>query len=101
MPTYDYICKSCNAEFEKFQPITAKELRKCPLCGKASLKRLIGCGSGIIFKGSGFYQTDYRSEGYRKAASSEKPAASDQKKGGKTPSPADNSPTKAQEKKAT
>jgi putative FmdB family regulatory protein len=72
MPTYEYICGNCGYEFEQFQSITARPLRKCPECGKASLKRLIGCGSGVIFKGSGFYETDYRSEGYKKAKESEK-----------------------------
>jgi len=72
MPTYEYICGNCGYEFEQFQSITAQALRKCPECGKRSLKRLIGCGSGVIFKGSGFYETDYRSEGYKKAKESEK-----------------------------
>ncbi len=67
MPTYDYICESCGCEFERFQSIIAKPLRKCPKCGKRELKRLIGAGAGVIFKGSGFYQTDYRSESYKKA----------------------------------
>ena len=66
MPTYDYICENCRCEFEQFQPITARPLRKCPNCGKMELRRLIGSGSGVIFKGSGFYQTDYRSESYKK-----------------------------------
>lgn len=73
MPTYDYVCERCKHEFEEFQSITAKPLRDCPKCGKRSLKRLIGAGAGVIFKGSGFYQTDYRSEGYRKAADADKP----------------------------
>jgi len=72
MPTYEYICESCGYEFEQFQSIKARPLRKCPRCGKVSLKRLIGVGAGIIFKGSGFYQTDYRSESYKKSAESEK-----------------------------
>ena len=72
MPTYEYICGNCGYEFEQFQSITARPLRKCPECGKANLKRLIGCGSGVIFKGPGFYETDYRSESYKKAKESEK-----------------------------
>jgi len=75
MPTYDYICEDCGYEFEQFQGIKAKPLRKCPECNKMSLKRLIGSGAGIIFKGSGFYQTDYRSESYQKAVKSEKDKA--------------------------
>ena len=71
MPTYEYICEGCGCEFERFQSIMEKPLRTCPECGKRKAKRLIGRGSGIIFKGSGFYQTDYRSESYKKAAESE------------------------------
>lgn len=75
MPTYDYICNACGHEFEEFQAITAKPLRKCPECGKLKLQRLIGTGAGVIFKGSGFYETDYRSEGYDKAKKAESDAA--------------------------
>ncbi len=71
MPTYDYECSGCGHRWELFQSITAKPKRKCPECGRATAKRLIGTGGGIIFKGSGFYQTDYRSESYRKAAKAE------------------------------
>ncbi len=74
MPTYDYKCQNCEHEFESFQPITAKPFRKCPECGKMKLNRLIGTGAGIIFKGSGFYQTDYRSDSYNKAATKERDA---------------------------
>jgi len=76
MPTYDYVCDRCNHEFEQFQSITAEPVRKCPSCGKNALRRRIGPGGGIIFRGNGFYQTDYRSESYKKAAEAEKPAAS-------------------------
>ncbi len=74
MPTYDYECKACGHAFEKFQSIKAPATRKCPECSKMKVKRLIGTGAGIIFKGSGFYQTDYRSEAYKKAAENDKPA---------------------------
>jgi len=79
MPTYDYECEKCGHEFEKFQSITARPIRKCPVCAKRSVRRLIGPGAGVIFKGSGFYSTDYRSESYRKAAESDKPKASTDK----------------------
>jgi len=72
MPTYEYRCDNCQHEFEQFQSIKARPVRKCPECGKLGVQRLIGAGAGIIFKGSGFYQTDYRSEGYKKAAESDK-----------------------------
>ena len=83
MPTYDYVCRACGAELELFQSITARPRRKCQRCGKNTLERRIGTGAGILFKGSGFYQTDYRSASYnagQKAESggsdSTKPAAS-------------------------
>lgn len=72
MPTYGYVCSNCGYEFEHFQSITAKPLRRCPRCEKNSLKRLIGTGAGVIFKGSGFYATDYRSKSYREAEKKEK-----------------------------
>ncbi|MBE0536648.1 MAG: zinc ribbon domain-containing protein [Phycisphaerae bacterium] len=75
MPTYQYLCNSCGHEFEQFQSIKANPLRKCPACSRMELNRLIGAGGGIIFKGSGFYQTDYRSENYKTGANSAKPAA--------------------------
>ena len=99
MPTYDYECKECGHEFEKFQPITASAIRKCPSCGKLKVRRLIGIGAGVIFKGSGFYQTDYRSESYRKDAakakedSTPKTDAKD-KKDTKSASPASDSSAK-------
>ena len=68
MPTYDYECGACGHTFEEFQGINDKVLKKCPECKKNKLQRLFGTGAAIVFKGSGFYQTDYRSEGYKKAA---------------------------------
>lgn len=73
MPTYDYRCKACKHQFEQFQSMKASALRKCPACGKIALERLIGTGGAVIFKGSGFYQTDYRSPSYQKAAEADKP----------------------------
>ncbi|HDP98038.1 MAG TPA: zinc ribbon domain-containing protein [bacterium] len=64
MPTYDYICDDCGHQFEKFQSITSEPLTTCPKC-QGKLRRLIGSGNGFIFKGHGFYSTDYRSEKYR------------------------------------
>lgn len=80
MPTYDYECNACNHTLELFQSITAKHIRKCPACGKLKLKRLIGAGSTIIFKGSGFYQTDYRSEEYKSRQKAEKASSTADKK---------------------
>ncbi|MGH7137056.1 MAG: FmdB family zinc ribbon protein [Pirellulales bacterium] len=74
MPTYDYVCDACDHKFELFQPITAEPEKKCPECKKRKLRRLIGPGAAIVFKGSGFYQTDYRSESYKKRAEADKPA---------------------------
>ncbi len=76
MPTYDYVCSKCEHTFEQFQSMTAKPLRKCPSCGGMALKRLIGTGAGVIFRGSGFYETDYRSDSYQKAAKADSTATS-------------------------
>jgi len=72
MPTYEYECDACGHRFDEFQSITAKPLRKCPECGRLKLRRLIGTGGAVIFKGGGFYETDYRSEGYRKDAEADR-----------------------------
>ena len=72
MPTYDYECDACGHEFELFQSISAAVKRKCPECGRPKLRRLFGTGAAVVFKGSGFYQTDYRSESYKKAAEKDK-----------------------------
>ena len=71
MPTYEYECQECGYHFEEYQSITAKPLKLCPQCKKRKLQRLIGAGAGVIFKGNGFYQTDYRSESYQKGAQKE------------------------------
>jgi putative FmdB family regulatory protein len=74
MPTYDYVCEACDHVWEEFKPITSKPTKKCPECGKPKAKRKIGPGAGIIFKGSGFYQTDYRSDAYKKSADADSKA---------------------------
>jgi putative FmdB family regulatory protein len=76
MPTYDYVCEACDHQFEVFHSITEEPRRKCPKCGRQKLRRLIGPGAAIVFKGSGFYATDYRSESYKKGAAAEKAARS-------------------------
>ena len=68
MPTYDYECDACGHEFELFQSISDPVKRKCPECNKLKLRRLFGTGAAVVFKGSGFYETDYRSESYKKGA---------------------------------
>jgi putative FmdB family regulatory protein len=60
MPTYDYACSACKHRFERFEPIGDGGLKKCPQCGKKKAKRMLGTGAGLIFKGSGFYTTDYK-----------------------------------------
>ncbi|MDG1136621.1 MAG: zinc ribbon domain-containing protein [Phycisphaerales bacterium] len=72
MPTYDYQCQDCGHEFELFQQMSAPVKKKCPECAKLQLKRLIGAGSAVMFKGSGFYETDYRSDSYKKGAKAAK-----------------------------
>ncbi len=76
MPTYDYRCQACGHELEHFQAMTAAPLVDCPGCDAPELERLIGAGAGLIFKGSGYYQTDYRSEAYRQDAKADKEAGS-------------------------
>ena len=76
MPTYEYKCDACGYQFERFQSITADPIKRCPECGKAKVKRLIGTGAGLIFKGSGFYITDYRDKSYSDKAKAESGAAS-------------------------
>jgi len=94
MPTYEYICEKCGNQFEKFQPISAKPLSECPKesCsqkrwGKGKVKRAITGGAGLIFKGSGFYITDYRSEKYKEAAKKDSAPASSSS-GDSKPAPA-------------
>ncbi|MFN0205929.1 MAG: FmdB family zinc ribbon protein [Planctomycetota bacterium] len=91
MPTYDYVCDACNHQFEEFQSMKDAALTVCPKCNVSKLRRLIGTGAGIIFKGSGFYQTDYKksSEGTAKPAADGASKTSDKPASDATPSSAD------------
>ena len=82
MPTYEYACEACEHRFEHFQGMAESALRKCPACGRSKLQRLISGGAGFLFKGSGFYITDYRSDSYKQDAKK------DQKPNSKSTSPA-------------
>jgi putative FmdB family regulatory protein len=79
MPTYEYLCDGCGHEFELFQLMSDPVRRKCPECSELKLRRLIGTGGAIIFKGSGFYETDYRSDSYKKAAEADKKKKTEKK----------------------
>ncbi len=74
MPTYEYVCEKCNHQFDELQSFKDEPLKVCPKCHEESLRRLFGTGAAILFKGSGFYETDYRSESYKKAAKAEQDA---------------------------
>jgi putative FmdB family regulatory protein len=110
MPTYDYECDACGHTFELFQSISEPVKKKCPDCGKPKLRRLFGTGAAIVFKGSGFYQTDYRSDSYKKAAEKDKPSESksdkksesksESKSDTKSASSGDSKPAKADKKKS-
>src|SRR6266478_5047889 len=75
MPTYEYECDACKHNFDEFQSMSDERLTKCPKCGKKKLRRVFGTGAAVIFKGSGFYQTDYRSESYKSAAKADQEAS--------------------------
>ena len=76
MPTYEYQCDACGHNFDELQSFTEKPLKKCPKCKKSKLRRLFGTGAAVLFKGSGFYQTDYRSDSYKSAAKAEEGSSS-------------------------
>jgi putative FmdB family regulatory protein len=82
MPTYEYQCDACGHAFEKFQSIKAKPIRTCPACGKPEVRRLLGTGAAVLFKGPGFYATDYRSSSYHEAAKKEKGGGEGKAEGG-------------------
>ena len=103
MPTYDYKCNACGHRFELHQSMKDSPKRKCPKCGKNALERLIGTGAAVLFKGSGFYQTDYRSDSYKKGADAEaKPAApkTESSDGAAKPAPDTTKPAATPEKAA-
>ena len=99
MSTYDYRCRECGHTFEEYQPITADPLVICPNCGKHTLKRIMGTGGGLIFKGSGFYQTDYKKVGSSPSTSTEKKkaegASKDKKESDGKPAKSDSTETKS------
>jgi len=93
MPTYDYECEKCGHEFEVFQSMNDPRLTKCPQKGcRGKIQRKIGTGAGIVFKGSGFYQTDYRSEGYKEAAKKDTAPAAETKSESKPESKSESKP---------
>ncbi len=96
MPTYEYECQKCGHRFDVFQSITEKPKQRCPKC-RGKIKRLLGAGAGFLFKGSGFYATDYRSDSYKSAQKAEHNAASETKK--ETPAASSAAPTSDTKKK--
>lgn len=96
MPTYDYECDACGHTFEEWQSFHDEPLTRCPACKKKKVRRLLGGGAAIIFKGSGFYQTDYRSESYKKAEKADADAA-----GGKSEAKAADKPAEPKETGST
>src|SRR5437764_12406412 len=89
MPTYEYKCTACGHRFEKFQSMSSDPIRKCPECGKMKVQRLIGTGAGLIFKGSGFYITDYRDSSYKDKAKADTAGGGDTKTETKSESKSD------------
>lgn len=98
MPTYDYVCDACEHEFELFQSISEPKKRKCPECGKLKLRRLFGTGAAVVFKGSGFYQTDYRSDSYKKGAEADKKASENKDTKSSDSKSSDNKPSGSKSK---
>ena len=99
MPTYEYECRACGHEFETMHSMTAPVLRKCPKCGKLKLERLISGGAGVIFKGSGFYETDYKAKRGGSSGKKDEPEKTESKSETKTESkPEGKSETKSDSK---
>jgi putative FmdB family regulatory protein len=108
MPTYEYTCEKCGHQFEKVQPITENALKVCTkeLCarkkwGKGKVKRAVGGGAGLIFKGSGFYITDYRSENYKAGAKKDSGAGGENKTGGDSKPAGESKPSSESKPAAT
>jgi putative FmdB family regulatory protein len=102
MPTYEYKCDACGLEFERFQQMSAAPVKKCPRCGKRKVRKLISAGAGMIFKGSGFYITDYRDQGYKDSAKADTAAPAETKSDSKTDAKSDSKPeAKAESKTET
>ncbi len=99
MPTYEYHCDACGNHFDEFQGINEPALKKCPKCKKQKLRRIFGAGAAIIFKGSGFYETDYRSDAYKASANADKEKSSGD--GGDKKSTTDTAASTSESKPAT
>jgi putative FmdB family regulatory protein len=101
MPTYEYLCNACGHRFDELQSFSDAQLKKCPKCKKKKLERLIGTGAAIIFKGTGFYQTDYRSDSYKNAAQADQAKPTSEKTGtDATPKTSDTKTTAGSETKS-
>lgn len=100
MPTYDYKCKACGHRWELFQSMSAKHIKECPACGKKTAERLIGTGAAVLFKGGGFYQTDYRSDSYKKSAEAESKASKPADSNGDSATGSDSGAAKPAESKS-
>jgi len=101
MPTYEYQCEGCGHEFEELQSFKDEPLKVCPKCHEERLRRLFGTGAAILFRGSGFYETDYRSESYKKAAKAEQDAGKPSTAANGSTSGASSSDKKSSDTKST
>ena len=99
MPTYEYKCDACGLDFERFQQMSAAPVKKCPRCGKRKVRKLISAGAGMIFKGSGFYITDYRDQGYKDSAKADTAAPAETKSDSKADAKSDSKPESKTESK--